>query len=328
MISCKSGICPELQACDHGLLRYRDAVAAGRLDADGAPHCLVNLGLLEAPQEGADHLIPVPPPAAAARVLRPHEQEVAALNEVVRTLSATFESAEANYIAAKQGQLPDMVILRGARMINQVIDATVSNCRTELMTAQPGGSRPESVLEELIARSLETIRRGVRQRTLYQHAVRAHGPTFDYILQVTEAGAEVRTVDEMFDRLIICDRSVAYIPTSSADEEEAMEIRNPAVVRFLVNVFEHTWDRGIIVDLSARRPQSVVTDMERSVARMLVFGSTEDKIARDLGVSRRTVAGYASRLARRLGSKSRAQLGYLVATSGLLEESPEPTSGV
>ena len=37
-------------------------------------------------------------------------------------------------------------------------------------------------------------------------------------------------------------------------------------------------------------------------------------------MSRRTVAKYVGNLSERLGSGSRAQLGYLIAKSGLLEE--------
>ncbi|MFD9035636.1 LuxR C-terminal-related transcriptional regulator [Streptomyces sp. NPDC059567] len=192
------------------------------------------------------------------------------------------------------------------------------------MTAQPGGSRPAELLESSLRRNIELIDRGVRQRTLYQHAIRMHQPTFEYMCQIVEAGGEVRTVDEMFDRLIVCDRTVAFIPTSSAYEQEALEIREPAVVRFLSNIFDHAWARGIPATLTRdRRPKLVASDLERALARMLVAGYTEEKIARDLGMSRRTVADHTSRLSRRLGSISRAQLGYLIAARGLLEDGDE-----
>lgn len=47
-------------------------------------------------------------------------------------------------------------------------------------------------------------------------------------------------------------------------------------------------------------------------------GETDESIARRLGMSRRSVAEHVRRVSERLGSNSRAQLGYLVATSGLL----------
>ncbi|MFF5703100.1 LuxR C-terminal-related transcriptional regulator [Streptomyces sp. NPDC012794] len=60
--------------------------------------------------------------------------------------------------------------------------------------------------------------------------------------------------------------------------------------------------------------------------RLLVAGHTDEAIARRLGTSRRTVAAHVSRIAATLQSRSRAQLGYLIATSGLLpaDERAEP----
>lgn len=179
---------------------------------------------------------------------------------------------------------------------------------------------PESV-PKAIELSLRTLGRGVAQRTLYQHSARTHPPTLEYVRTVCAAGAQVRTLDEMFDRLMIFDDSVAFIPTSSAYTDEALEIRQPAIVWFLRNVFENAWSRAIeVVPAQARTSPDVAKDLERALARMLVAGHTEEKIARELGLSRRTVAEHTSRLSRRLGSNSRAQLGYLIATRGLLDD--------
>jgi DNA-binding CsgD family transcriptional regulator len=320
---CESDICGIGQPCQRGLAYYRDAVVSGPRanGADEVPQCLLELGLL-APVPGTDLLAPVPASVASARAVHPHREEIAARTRRVEELVAAFEPVHRVYIDAAEDRQPRMTLLRGAALIGEAIDTGVSQCTSELMTAQPGGSRPADIPERSIARNLEIIDRGVRQRTLYQHAVRMHQSTFQYISRITEAGGEVRTVDEMFDRLIICDRTVAFIPTSAEYEQEALEIREPAVVRFLANVFDHAWSRGLPATLSHnRRPKDVATDLERALARMLIAGCTEEKIARDLGMSRRTVAEHTSKLSRRLGSTSRAQLGYLIATSGLLGES-------
>ena len=50
-------------------------------------------------------------------------------------------------------------------------------------------------------------------RTLYQHAARRGADTRKYVAAVTAAGAEVRTLDEFFNRLIVVDRRVALIPS-------------------------------------------------------------------------------------------------------------------
>jgi DNA-binding CsgD family transcriptional regulator len=314
-------VCSPEDVCDSALNVLREAAVKGQTCVDDAPQCLLQMGLLQ-PMAMLPGLLNVVPPATAASVaMRPHEEAASAAARRLAMLSESFRRAEAVFNAALQELQPDTITLRDLPTINRVIDAAVAGCTTDLMTAQPGGARPPEILDSIIARSLETLGRGVRQRTIYQHAVRSHGPTVNYILQVVASGAEIRTVDKVFDRLIICDRRVCFISYEAEGEEMALEVQNPGVVAFLVKVFEHMWDRSIAVEVAnGFRPKGVLTDIERSVARMIVSGSTEDKIARHLGISRRTVAEYASRLARHVGSNSRAQLGYLIATHGLLED--------
>ncbi|GAA0448343.1 LuxR family transcriptional regulator [Actinoplanes capillaceus] len=313
--------CPADDICDGCLDFFHRAVKDHQVRANQAPPCLVSLGLLQPIVDEPGQLSVIPPSSAAAVALRPYENAMAETTRRIESLSAAYRQAEAVFNTAQQGLIPETVTLRGSSTINRVVDLAVTDCLNELMTMQPGGARPTELLDALVARSLETIRRGVHQRTIYQHAVRSHRPTLDYAIRIMSAGAEIRTVDKVFDRLIICDRKVCFIP-NAGDDESALEIRNEGVVNFLVKVFEHTWDRAIAIDVSSGvRPIGVLSDIELSVARMIVSGSTEDKIARNLGISRRTVAEYASRLARHLGSSSRAQLGYLIATHGLLDES-------
>ncbi|MET9350925.1 LuxR C-terminal-related transcriptional regulator [Streptomyces termitum] len=320
---CESDDCGRQRPCTRGLAHYRSAVATGEsTDPSSAPPCLLRLGLL-APSPDGEGLVPVPATVASSLALRPHREEMAARTRLIEELTAAFDVVEQAYSEVTDSRQPRLTLLRGTALIGAAIDAAVGACTTELMTAQPGGGRPAEILENSLRSNIELIERGVCQRTLYQHAVRMHQPTFEYMCTIVEAGGEVRTLDEMFDRLIICDRTVAFIPTSSSYEQEALEIRDPAVVRFLANVFDHAWARGIpATPARDRRPQLVASDLERALARMLITGYTEEKIARDLGMSRRTVADHTSRLSRRLGSTSRAQLGYLIATRGLLGDTP------
>ena len=48
---------------------------------------------------------------------------------------------------------------------------------------------------------------------LYQHSARRSAMTHKYVAPVTGRGAEVRTLDEFFNRLIVVDRTLAVIPS-------------------------------------------------------------------------------------------------------------------
>ncbi|MFD9307838.1 LuxR C-terminal-related transcriptional regulator [Streptomyces sp. NPDC060048] len=268
----------------------------------------------------SEALVPVPPHAAAFTVLQPLQEELAAKRYKERSLMAAFSLFEEVYADTRRGEQQSFTLLRGETAINGALAAAVDACQEELLTAQPGGGRKADDLARALERDMRLLARGTRQRTLYQHTVRHHGPTLAYIRQITRADAEVRTLTEVFERLIICDRKVAFMPVSDDRGTAALEVRHPAVVRFLARSFDRDWKRSIPVadPDSALRPSVVVSDIQRTILQAVVSGETDESIARQLGMSRRSVAEHVRKVSEHLGSGSRAQLGYLLATSGFL----------
>ncbi|MGE5828794.1 MAG: response regulator transcription factor, partial [Micromonosporaceae bacterium] len=113
---------------------------------------------------------------------------------------------------------------------------------------------------------------------------------------------------------------VAFIPAGVPRRELALEIRNPGVVSFLTTVFDNMWQRAQPIEFNPTqvRPPHVTDEIEGAILRFLVEGHTDATMARQLALSQRTVATYIKRISDRLGSSSRAQLGYLIAVRGLL----------
>ncbi|UZJ33804.1 LuxR C-terminal-related transcriptional regulator [Streptomyces endophytica] len=267
----------------------------------------------------------MPPEAAAIAALRPIEEAIADQQRAYRSVQATLSVFTRTYDDARKREQPTLTVLNGATVISNALEAAVAGCREELLTTQPGGGRPEHLLSEALDRDLRMLERGVRQRTIYQHTVRSHAPTLAYVEKVTAAGAEVHTLVEVFERMIICDRQVAFIPTSEERSDSALQIRHPALLRFLAALFDSAWSRSVPVGpggVPARSPL-ITSDVQRAILQAVVSGETDDSIARRMGMSRRSVAKHISRVSQQLGSNSRAQLGYLLATSGLLWL-PEP----
>ncbi|MEU0009341.1 LuxR C-terminal-related transcriptional regulator [Streptomyces sp. NPDC006314] len=269
---------------------------------------------------------PVPPHAAAFAVLQPLQEELTAMRRKERSLMAAFSLFEEVYTDTRRGEQQPFTLHRGEAAINGALVAAVDTCQEELLTAQPGGGRRADDLAQALERDMRLLARGTRQRTVYQHTVRHHRPTLAYISQITEAGAEVRTLAEVFERLIICDRKVAFIPVSDDRGTAALEVRHPAMVRFLARSFDRDWKRSIPVEDpdSALRPRVIVSDIQRTILQAVVSGETDESIARRLGMSRRSVAEHVRKVSEHLGSGSRAQLGYLLATSGFLPDGPGP----
>ncbi|MFH8609025.1 LuxR C-terminal-related transcriptional regulator [Streptomyces sp. NPDC018029] len=283
--------------CAEGLSRYRAAVVKGCLPRVTAPHCLVHLGLLTPPPDDPDVLVPVSPNVAESELLQPVRELLDAQQDRLRSISAGFSPVHAIYRAARRESQDWLTVVDGADAVPVLLEQAVRGCRSELMAVQPTGGTP--------------VPAGVTHRALFPHAARTHAAQRRRIQDIERAGGSVRTLQQLTGRLLLCDRSVAYLV-----DQGVVEIRQPAVVAHLAAVFDDTWERArpVAEPAAARvREPLIVDEVRRAVMKLLVSGLTDDAIARRLGVSRRTVAGHVAALARDLGSQSRAQLGYLIA---------------
>ncbi|MEE1834979.1 helix-turn-helix transcriptional regulator [Streptomyces sp. SP17KL33] len=311
------------ELCEEGGRLYANALRVGRIaraDVESAP-CLVEFALLHPDPDDIGWLRPVAPLVALAQRLTPLEREISERRRLSIELSDAFEPFMA---LTAQGTAPthSITVLEGLDRINTALDLATAECQTEMLTVQPSGRRrPEQRLIEGLERDRPLIERGVRLRTLYQHTARYSPERLAYIDQIGDGKVEIRTIDELVERLIICDESVAFIPVRD-DRQVALELRHPGLVRYLVKVFEFMWSRA--VPLSAGAPYETasdgITDIQHSIAKLLVEGHVDEAIARRLGMNVRTCRAHIAKLATALGSGSRAQLGYLIAQSGILEQ--------
>ncbi|CAM5294096.1 HTH luxR-type domain-containing protein OS=Streptomyces microflavus OX=1919 GN=Smic_36310 PE=4 SV=1 [Streptomyces microflavus] len=120
---------------------------------------------------------------------------------------------------------------------------------------------------------------------------------------------------------MIFDHTVAFIPATD-DRTIALELRHPGIVKYLVKVF------GAVLGTARSRCRSRfrtdpvpegISGVRHSIAKLLVEGHVDEAIARRLGMNVRTCRSHIAKLSVALGSNSRAQLGYLIARSGILE---------
>ncbi|MEU4116193.1 helix-turn-helix transcriptional regulator [Kitasatospora sp. NPDC028055] len=309
------------QLCDRGVEFYRVALAEGGAVAGQAPECLLSMGLLRTLPGAGHRLAPVPPDLAVTGLTRPLELAVLAHQEQLAELRTAFTAAEHAYRdVMRQAQLPIRQL--AGEEINPALEKAVADCTEELRTAQPGGGRGADHLAAALPRDLALAERGVRQRTLYQHTVRSHGPTLAYIEQVSARGAQVRTLNEVFDRVIICDRSTAFIPAGAQREAAAVLIQFPPLVEYLLKIYELMWERAEPVTYleGHHRPQLLTDRTRRNVLRLMVNGFTDEAIATRLGMSTRTVSSHIQKASELLGSRSRGHLGYIIAREGVLDE--------
>ncbi|NIL49787.1 helix-turn-helix transcriptional regulator [Streptomyces sp. 2BBP-J2] len=314
------------ELCEAGSRLYGDALRAGRIpraDVEPAP-CLMELALLHPDPDDPNWLRPVSPAVALAQRLNPLEREITERRRMSIELADAFEPFMALSAQATMST-ESMTVLEGFDRINAALDLATSQCRSEMLTVQPGGRRLEHTLAQALERDQQMTERGVRIRTLYQHTARHSPETLAYVARFDTAKVEYRTIDELVERLIICDETVAFIPIRE-DRQVALELRHPGLVRYLIKVFEFMWTRAVSLDAGAPYEPAPdgLTEVQHSIAKLLVEGHVDEAIARRLGMNVRTCRAHIAKLAATLGSGSRAQLGYLIAQSGILDEDGGP----
>ncbi|MFD3651184.1 LuxR C-terminal-related transcriptional regulator [Streptomyces cyaneofuscatus] len=305
--------------CAPALRLYENALRSGRIaraEIGDAP-CLTELALLHPDPWDDAWMRPVPPSAALANLLQPVSREI---DERLRLATALSRSLYPLTAVAHDDPNLAITVLEGVPAIQASINEATATATDEILTAQPGSDRPASTLREGLANANTAIRRGARIRHIYQHPARYSGSIRDYLSQVPAQHLHVRTTELTVERLIIIDRTVAYIP-ASADRSTALRISHPALVSYLIQVYEVLWAQAVPLaeNHQATAPGAPVTAVQLSIARLLAEGHVDDVVARKMGISVRTCRSHIAKLMQTLGATSRTHLGALLVESGIVE---------
>lgn len=332
-------------------LVYEWVVQHGHLDGDDPARLAHALGLPEdrcrrsiellvemcllTQQPGAapGRLSAVGPDAAAVRLtgqeearLRAEEAELHRRKAALARLRAEMASLGPVYMAQSGGTDGAVQILDDMHLVRAALTSVVSGAEEEVLAVQPGGGHPEAALMESLPRDLDMLHRGVRLRSIYQHPTRFHMPTRSYAEVILAAGAEIRTRPEVPGQMVVVDRSVAFVPARLATGG-AMLIREPSLVAFLAQTFEHEWGQAIPYDTSPTAARVVSRSIEDAITVLLASGVKDDVIAQRLGMSTRTCRRHIAELLQRIGAQSRFQAGVLAERQGLVTSlGPTPES--
>ncbi|TXJ85212.1 response regulator transcription factor [Streptomyces lavendulae] len=282
--------------------------------------CRYNL-LVPVHQDGETFSVSTPR-HAASRLLAPLDRQIESLEREAFRLRADLGKYQDTYTEAVAGSDRNLefVTLVGHDAINAELELAAARCEEEVLTAQPGGGRSAESLKSAWTATKDMLDRGIRMRTVYQHSARFSPATRRYVNQVTEYGGQVRSLEQITERLIIFDRKVAFIPARS-DRKAALAVYQPAVVEFLVGIFERAWILGTPFPSRNRAPdvQVLLSDVRLSIIKLLADGETDETIARRMGLSVRTCRSHISKMYETFGVRSRCQLGVFIANSGLLD---------
>jgi sugar-specific transcriptional regulator TrmB len=283
---------------------------------------LEELGLVTRLAGAPVRLMPARPDVAVDVLVAQRQQELALAREAARGLLQEM-SAEHEH---ESGELIEIV--RGRQAVAHrfmQLEQTVS--RELLVLDRPPYAQ---ALDQPNDGEYDLLARGVRCRGIYAPEGLERPGRLDELRRLVDAGEEARTSPVVPLKMAIADGSVAILPLSfELSAEQALVVHASTLVDALVSLFEVLWDLALPLAgrEEAARPGGVVDPAVAALVPLLVAGLGDQAIARQLGVSPRTLSRQLATLMELLGARTRFQAGVLAVARGLTvparDDSPE-----
>ncbi|MFI8437325.1 LuxR family transcriptional regulator [Streptomyces sp. NPDC079020] len=294
------------------LSAIEDASGLGGAELAGAYGALVDAGLASAAEEGGDVVAPVPP-TAGLEILARHR--AAEIEESRIAVGGAFESFRRQRLAAYNDNLVEAVT---GEAIGARIRHAWASARHEIRQLE---SPPYFPLPESTDDALATLARGVTQRVVYSRASLEYpGNLKDAIEPCIKAGEQARVLPSVPVKLVIIDEAYALVSLSikEADVHNTMLVVQPCgLLSALVALFEQSWQNALPFHGRTTRPGGL-PPADRRLLWLLAGGASDDTIARELGISRRTLFRRIQVLMARLGAANRFQMALQAQRSGWL----------
>ncbi|MFE9816074.1 LuxR family transcriptional regulator [Streptomyces sp. NBC_00236] len=288
------------------------AAGLGRAEVATAYAALVDAGLASAAEEGEGVVAPVPP-AAGLEVLARHR--AAEVEESRIAVGGAFDSFRRQRLAAYNDHLVEVVT---GDAVGPRMRQAWASARAQIRQFD---SPPYFPLPGATDDALATLARGVTQRVVYSRASLEHpGQLKDVIEPCVRAGEQARVLASVPVKLMIIDDAYALVSLSikEADVHNTMLIVQPCgLLSALVALFEQSWQSALPFHGRATRPGGL-PPADRRLLWLLAGGASDDVIARELGISRRTLFRRLSVLMARLGAANRFQMALQAQRSGWL----------
>jgi DNA-binding NarL/FixJ family response regulator len=311
----------------HEELIYRHVLAAGSsspeevaaacgVSPDGARVSLESLrgrGLISR-SAVADRYFAVDP-RVAVRALSEHTaMQLERLRAGIPALAATYEETQ-----REAGQNPMVRVVEGGDAVGGWYNRLEHQATEEFLAFD----RPPYVLAPVNPMESVVIARGVSWRAVYSAASLEREGAWEEMRRSARSGEQARIAAELPVKLAIADRRIAIVSSSlDPDRPAAVVTEAPPLVEMLCAVFESYWNLAAEVPLAAtdegsgplfdEDPTHVTSAPSPDDLAMLALfaaGVKDEVIARELGISARTLRRRSQVLLRSLDAANRFQAG-------------------
>lgn len=253
-----------------------------------------------------------PPRSALAAIASSHEAAAVRARETAEILAAAYAERGAKEV--------DFVeVLKGADEVISAFEEMQSQAKTEIRALDPGSylsPQPEASPAQPPA-----LARGVGYRVVYESSLLQTELGFASVQGSIAVGEQARTFPGVPLKLVIADsdRALIAVPTVTGGNVVALLIHPSVLLSALIELFEAFWRMAVSITPGGHEDsQEEPTTATRRLMALLSAGLTDESIARELGVSERTVHRRVSRLQQLLGAQTRFQLGVQASRRGWL----------
>lgn len=279
---------------------------------------LVRRALLRPSDEDRDaRLRVVAPSVALESALSQARRLVLDQQQTVDRAAQLLLDLQDRYTSARDAYLDHTVErLTGIDAVRSRLEHLAQNAQQEVLSFLRGTQSPESMrasapLDEA------ALARGVALRGIHQHSAVNDPTTMAYLRWLDDLGAEVRTVATLPLQMIIFDREIAVLPLDVEQSGAGAQlVRGSGMVTALLALFESIWASARPVGEPRRGASVELSDTEGEILRILATGATDEVVARQLGVSVRTVRRLTAALMTRYEAQSRFELGVKLGQMG------------
>jgi Bacterial regulatory proteins, luxR family len=261
---------------------------------------LEELGLVSRLPGRPVRLSPARPDTAIDLLVARRRTELEAVQRNARAL--------AREMTEQHQQQPDELfeILVGQQAVADRFTQLIGGCERELMVFDrpPYATDVPSAEEEVSGR----LREHLVVRGLYAPESLEYPGALAAAMRAVEHGEQSRMHPRVPMKLAIADRSTALLPLVLEDMvASALVIRPCALLDALVALFELLWEQGTPLIPE----QETVQPPDPGMLALLAAGAKDETIARELGISSRTVTRRVGELLDELGARTRFQAGVL-----------------
>jgi DNA-binding CsgD family transcriptional regulator len=275
---------------------------------------LEHRGLVDELGTQPQHWSAVPPDVAIESLVLRREEELHRTRGRINELMKTYRRGQAAPGAAELVE-----VITGREAINSRWRQMRSGAREQVWLFDKAPYvESDSTDHEL---ELNLLAKGVSYRAIYECSCLREPGRLNMISTLVEAGEHACMLPELPFKLAIVDRRWALVPMyAGAELDSALVVQPSSLLDALASMFELHWRKGMpIPDPERPWPNGdVPADLDRRLLALLAAGFTDESMARQLGISVRTVQRRVRALMDRLEARTRFQAGIQAARAGWL----------